>query len=871
MNCSSNIKNISNANVASINVKTIFNPYLGIISFDTSNSNITIPANTNGFAFEVVTPTGETIGGTNIVINTSINQTSYTLNGLRKGDLYFGDYKVKTIFTDNAGTHTLEQSINICKPSILNKSNLAEGKFEVDIDCINAVANFVDKTNYKVDKLDKITTTYNLTIKDTEGNVENYSSGNVSYSLNEKYTGIYLLQCKSVVLYEIGCGASLQIEFNTNKSFNIDCNNNICDLICCWKESEDIVASGGKNSEALKSKMDKLQNKFLLATALDRCGKGKEVKDIVDEIRTALDCSCKCEDKSSIILKRKISTQISDVTFTQSCGTNITDDGNGNYIFSSYFYEIGKLDNSDQSFTINKQINNDCTVQYLLSINVDKLVQNIINELSTNTTLRNSLVQVLGIDSIINTIIDNKTNLNIDWKCIDKQICDYYLDKKCVHNASIFLGITINNIFYPIPQGNNENYVISNTANITSFLNDLNLGTFSYNISVGQCLLNTDRNIEIKSNNLNNITNVIVDSYNLATDTYLQTAIKFNTDCKNVNNTVQHLVNYICAKLGNESTACTLDITNSNYLAVTAVNNTTKKVIGFKFDATLLPALGLGEYYVIRVTNNNPSAEKDYLTVPMYSGIHQFSFDYGLFASSNPNNLKFYISKNCGCCSGGASAYQEIGVGRVNYTEINGGTTGNTPCNPILVASSITNTDVTLDIVNPNGIGTVQYIQVDAQGNIVPNGLGTTAGTSCQINGLTPSTTYYFKAIILGSTNGCNGSYSNTISFSTSGTVVNPTQGYLRVANVSHAQLNAPAIELPFVGTTESMCFTGNGFTQNVYKNTNTPIQTGDTIYNNINLTIVLQGYRHIRDATSNVIYELNISTGVVGQVAYTC
>jgi hypothetical protein len=57
----------------------------------------------------------------------------------------------------------------------------------------------------------------------------------------------------------------------------------------------------------------------------------------------------------------------------------------------------------------------------------------------------------------------------------------------------------------------------------------------------------------------------------------------------------------------------------------------------------------------------------------------------------------------------------------------------------------------------------------------------------------------------------------------------------------------------------------------NIYKATNTPIATGDTLYTNVGLTTPLSGKYFVRDSGSNLMFSINPTTGVVGSLVYMC
>ena len=855
-----NILKIGTANITDFVVKSEFRPYTGQIFFDISDSIFLIRANTTGVVFEVTDPNGDVYGdlifGTPDINTTNPANTSFLLSGLKTNELFFGVYTIKVAYKDTLGTYNIVQEIDVCRPNVVNSKNFAEGNLTFYGDCATAIGLLEDKTQFKNNKYELLDVTYAISIKDTEGNVTSLTSANSNYNLENKFTGLYQVSSNAKAYYDLGCGITMMIEFRTNKQFDVQCGNDILDLVCCWQESVEASETNSTKGELLKNKMKELEPKVLLAFLLDRKGRSLEVKDIVSEIKTTLNCPCRCSDnqESNIITKRKISANLVASTITGTCGTTVTTDGVGNIGISSYTYSFEKFDNADTSFSITKTIVANCQVKYLLSINVASLVNNIVNELATNSTLLQSFQSVLDINAIVQSAIASNNQINIDWNCLPTPSYTYSNGLIESINTNQFVNIRINGIQYntlsPI--------LVTDTTAINAFLNGLGLGTFTYyaNAVVG---VPQNRFVGITSTNGN-----VLNSWGLMDALGSITQIPMVSNAGTIQSQIQHLVNQLCANINTSVTPCTLGIDESHKALVAVTNDIGLGTIAFRVDTTQLAPLQAGEYYNIRITSVSGVSEYNYINEIVTQDIHNWSYTYKSTESTPAlNTLKYYISKNCTCCNGGVSTEIGISPSEISYVQFNTsiGGSGVVVCKPTLAVGNITANGGTFSIsnvVNNGGGSTANYYLCDASGNIL-SGMGAN-GLSATFTSLSASTTYYIKAQML--TGSCVGVFTNLIAFTTTGAT-----SFIRTVNASAINNT----NYPTMGSVDNMCILGNGFTINVYKSTNTQIATGDILYTNVGLTTPLSGKYFVRDGGSNQMFSINPTTGVVGALAYSC
>jgi hypothetical protein len=419
-NCS-NPKFIDTADVNYFGFNTVFNPYNKSMTFDISG--ITTfktdgEDNITSIVFEVTDPN---LNEYTADINPSLGEEEVTITGLEQGELYFGQYHIKATLTQPATsdedeqTFVIEFDVNVCYDPKLNNKNLAVGCALIEVNCSTAKMVIKEGANMKFagKQISSITTlgTINYPI-DPETSAPFLAPVQFTYtpyqlSLAKSITGLYSIVLVTTAYYDLGCNCLLAIEYRSNVNKYVLCGNGMCEITCCWTESIDIIKKGGSKGSQMAELVAEAIPYYISAQLLADCGKNNDF--YVKKVKEILNCDCKCESKSLLIQPNPITFGASNLI--PSCGTTITEDENGDYVFHSFVYQVAPADGEDKISFETVQIN-ECTKVTYATIHCDKIERCIYNILATDIDILNQWKILFGIgDCCTDVTITNTPTL----------------------------------------------------------------------------------------------------------------------------------------------------------------------------------------------------------------------------------------------------------------------------------------------------------------------------------------------------------------------------------------------------------------------------------------------------------------------------
>lgn len=394
---------INSTNVDNFGFSTTFSPY-GLspitpsVSFsieDYTEFKAGGEANITEINFEVLDPQENTYTAT---INPSLSETQVTIDNLVGGLLYFGTYHIKgTLVEADASTYVIEFDVEVCDSNLLKTNNYIQGCINAEANCITAKLTITDQNSYIYNKLSAEFVEYNAKMwlpNNPDGGLEEFTFNDLPYvkTLANYYTGNYQISVTSVATYALDCGAFLAITYKSALTKTIDCTASICELNCCWTESNQIASGGGQKAGQMQDKIAEATPYYLEAVGNYICGKNAE--SAIAKVNEILGCSCTC--RQYLIQPAPITLGTANVF--GDCGTVVDLDDNGDIHIHSFVYTITKGDPSDLGYNIVTTQINECTKRTVISFDYDVLQQNILNAIANNPQYIINWQDVLGIN-----------------------------------------------------------------------------------------------------------------------------------------------------------------------------------------------------------------------------------------------------------------------------------------------------------------------------------------------------------------------------------------------------------------------------------------------------------------------------------------
>lgn len=399
-----NPKIINTANVDQFGFSVVFDPYGKKVTFDISELTIFSgggQANISNVTFVLTDPLNEQH---TLTIDPSNNELDGEITGLSQASLFFGMYNVVATLTEaDSSVYTITHDYNVCHDPRLTAQNYiattgkGESCIDVNVDCGRAIMDIYNRANMKYAGMQPITelTSYNGTITYPDNYQEQVSFTFAPYQLNlaNSITGMYQVSLLVTAYYDLGCEGKLAIQYRGKVNKDIQCGAAMCDLNCCWQEALEIVNKGGSAGAQMAEKMQLATYWYNAAMGQWFCGNNNDYE--IEKVKEILNCDCKCQ-KAVLIQPRPIT--YAGKNLIGSCGTTITEDENGDYLFHSFVYQVSARPNDDKITTTTVQTNS-CTKTTYIELDCNAIQECILEVIAGSDAVLTQWQDVLGINS----------------------------------------------------------------------------------------------------------------------------------------------------------------------------------------------------------------------------------------------------------------------------------------------------------------------------------------------------------------------------------------------------------------------------------------------------------------------------------------
>lgn len=397
-----NPKIINTANVDQFGFSVVFDPYGKKVTFDISELTIFSgggQANISNVTFVLTDPLNEEH---TLTIDPSNNELDGEITGLSQASLYFGMYNVVATLTEaDASVYTITHDYNVCHDPRLTAQNYiattgkGESCIDVNVDCGRAIMDIYNRANMKYAGMQPITelTSYNGTITYPDNYQEQVSFTFAPYQLNlaNSITGMYQVSLLVTAYYDLGCEGKLAIQYRGKVNKDIQCGAAMCDLNCCWQEALEIVNKGGSAGAQMAEKMQLATYWYNAAMGQWFCGNNNDYE--IEKVKEILNCDCKCQ-KAVLIQPRPIT--YAGKNLIGSCGTTITEDENGDYLFHSFVYQVSARP-GDSKITTTTVQTNPCTKTTYIELDCNAIQECILEVIAGSDAVLQQWQNVLGI------------------------------------------------------------------------------------------------------------------------------------------------------------------------------------------------------------------------------------------------------------------------------------------------------------------------------------------------------------------------------------------------------------------------------------------------------------------------------------------
>lgn len=745
------------------------------------------------------------------ILNVDLSSVNYAF--------LFQTYAITAAIKDQNGAIYTVPTIykKVCQPNDFLESGYVYGQFQIRADCTNNDISVKEFTTLVYNNLTPQSVSKTGTLYYPVGTIAAVNFSNTPFSNNVVYTGQYRINCTTVATYNLNDDTYVLVNYVTAQQFDITCSNRVSDLLCCISDLYQTKIKNCDNAIGKRAaqQLQEIEIPFFLGLGQEMNGQDSEWAYQV--IKKALNCNC----GNSALGQNEvtpISPSVYNIVLTGQGGTTVpsavTTGNTKTFTISSNVYQVTKGTPSDTSFTITIDTSVSNTVKYVISFNYDALAGAILTAIGNDPSLLsqlNDLVQGMGVDL-----------QGLNGGCvIDLTKVSYSLSQP-ITLASIVDNIVINGITYTAPL----DLFAHNGTLVSSWLNSLLLGTF--NVTATPLLLT------ILSINNPNIVSTITLSNPSTTGNFTATYVSLVT-------ILQAIIDYLCGltdlqlALSSNLSLCTFDyngsIVSANYSGKQQAFNlgVSQAICNLANRINTLTGLTCAKFQAIFQDNPSGSFGPSDRLYGTLGGSCASLTDLQIANLVIAAVGKYSSVKTAWCaidCTtpGTCPDITNTSFSSVNTTTIGfyGVTWSNTPSNNQTVTVRYRIHGNTTWIVAANNI------------NLFPNGL-VNGTTPYQISGLTAGTTYDTWV-----QNNCGGNGFVSQVTLPSGSVVS---GSYLLDNVIYTICGASPVTL----------YSG------------VPFASGVTMYSDIGLTTPVTGFSYIVPISSNQIYLINTSTGVVG------
>lgn len=828
--------------------------------------------------------------------------TTWTLNlsSVVNFAFLFQTYQVYAAIQDAGGTvyQTAPIYPSLCQPNSLTDQGYIPGMFSIMSDCINSVLTVKEITLLVYNQLQPHSVTKTGTLNYPTGTVSPLSFATTPFTNNVVYTGQYNVQCTTVATYAIGNDVYVMVSYITNNNFPVTCANKLANVLCCITKVQQTAIRNCNNAIGENAKQQLSDISVYVMNGLLKEISGQDASFEVDYIKKYLSCDCGSDSLSQSEFT-PINPAVTSIVLTGGGGTNIpspTTTGNTqNYVITSNFYKVAKGNTGDLAFTIATDTSVANTVSYVITFNYDTMAGYILNAIATDPGLQsqlNSLVQAAGgLQGLNGRCVINTTETN-------------YSLSQAITNATLITNIVINGTNYAAP----SNLFANNPTSVATWLNSLSLGAFTAALNSGVLTILSTENTNVLSTLTFTSPNVV---------------IQFQATNVTLVQVLQAIIDYLCGltslqiALGNTVSLCTLDYNNnvntttygptaSQGLLNIGIGNALCNLANRINTLTGLTCAKLQSIFSDNVNASFNNASDRYLSIVGGACTTLTGLQQGM---AFVNAMNAYPALKTAFCNISCSAPATCpGVAATNISALSqtsigfyGVTWGVTPtANQVVtlmyrVTGTLTWTTASNSIsLSPAGTisGTSPYtITGLTQGTTYDISVGNNCGGVAFVSQITtPSNTVYSGSFLLNNSLGSICAASSTTLYSsvpfatgvtmyTNSSLSTVVSGFAYIASASGGDIFNLNASTGVVGAdTGSNCASGTAASYIlgnstasicagtvVTRYTNGAFVVGGTLFLDSALTTPVTGNAYVVQVSTNAIYNLNISTGVVG------
>ena len=916
---------VNSANIQTFGFSVNFNIYTRQVLFDTSALTVyngSGASNVLGIAFSFIDQEGvvlASIDWTAPQIPSPSTTTTWTLDlSSLNYNFLFQNYQIIGAIKDQDGTvystpNNSSAYKTVCQPLGFCESGYVPGLFQLIADCINNSLTVKDLTVTAYNNLLPISNSETGTLTYPTGTVSPISFQSTPFSNNYIVTGEYRIVCTNACTYDLQDAFYVVVTFVTNNPFDITCSDNMANILCCVYDVQQTKIRNCNNAIGERAAQQLEEITIPLMLGFIKEANGQDASEQASYIRKLLNCNCGISSISqnelnpvnpsvySIVLVGQNGTSIPSATITGNTKT---------YTISSNVYAIVKSNSLDTAYTITLDTSTHGTTKYKIAFNYDTMAGYILTAIGADPTLQAQL----------NSLVEAATNIDLtglNGRCvIDLSSVNYFLSLLVPGSTSIVKNIVVGSTTHNAPAG----LYVGNTTGINSWLNGLGLGTYnsSFSTAPGGSYINILTNAN--SNNPVSMTFTINGS---------DVIVPFQKTNVSLIAFLQAMVDYLCGitalqvTLGNTLQLCDTDY-NGNVVTTTYGPGTTQSVWNSSVSASICDIIarmqnltGITCANMQSLFQQSPSSVFNIGTDSIFGVVNGGCI--GLTGKQVANAViasiqaysdvkSAFCAISCstpGTCPDVASislsptgtsiglygitwasttnASQTVSVKyRVTGTQSwtistnsliilpNGNISGNTP-----YAISPTTAGTTYDVQVINNCGGLGFIgQITMPTGTVYTGSYLYDTVIYNVCGDTPHTLYSSAPFATG-----------VVLYTNIG-LTTPLTGYTYVAAVSTGLIYNINSSTGVIGTsTGSSCTSGTSGTYQLGNSTGTicssgtvtlytngAFSVGGTLYNDSGLTSPVTGYSYVVNTSSNHIYNLNSTTGIIGADAgITC
>lgn len=902
---------VNSDNIETFSFSVVFNPYTRSVVFDTSSTTYETGGITNvlGIGFSLVDQQGVTL--CSIDYNTQIPNPSddpvYTLDlSYLNSAYFFQTFKIIGSIKDENGTayDTIPVYKTVCQPVGINESGYVPGLFAVKPDCVN--------NNISVSELTQLVYNGNAPSSVSKSGVFYYPTGTISsvsftgtpFNNNVVYTGQYRINCTTIGTYDLKDEVYVDVTYITNNAFDVTCTNSIGDLMCCIVAVQQTYLANCENATGkhAKQQLDSITVPFMVGLAKEINGQSAATE--AELIKKTLACNCGATSAQqnevtpinpivySIVLNGAGSTTVPSATVNGNTKT---------YSIASNIYSVVKGDTGDTSFSITVDTATQYNIKYKITFDYDILSTTILNSIKNNPS------NLALFNSLFNGALSvSLTGLN--GSCvIDLTTADYFLSQIITVGITTVTGVAIGGVRYAAP----DNLYASNTSGVQSWLNSLSLGTFA--VSNHTSGSNTYLDI-ISLNNPNSVSTITLGGN-------VDVVYQFASTTATLLEVLQAIIDYLCAltalqvDLGRAINLCHFDY-SGNIVTQSFQSNSTQDSFNVSVaDAICTITSRMADITAVTCAKiqalfgeypNATFSTSDYFLAVVNGNCTRLSLQQlGLAVMASINTYTNVKDAFCAIdCTVPASCPDVAGinVNLISSTSLGfyGLTWGTTPTGTQTVfiryklssdSSYTTATSALTIFPNGNISGTTPFV---ISGLVAGSTYDVFVGNNCGGSGFIqqytmPSNILYSGSFLLDSSiyNICgNGSVTlySSVPFAVGVTMYTDialtilATGYTYIADVATGIIYNLNSSTAVVGSSTGLVCSGLSGAYRLGNDTGTicsagvvtlytngVFAVGGILYTDSGLSTPQTGYSYVVDTATNIIYNLNTSTGVIG------